>query len=65
MSEQGGIEKILDHILNSCPASTGDNGKGGECPYCGSDGWLEEKLENIEHYPDCIYLIAKDLKKIL
>lgn len=56
------IQKVCSHILNTGVESTGDYGSGGQCPFCLKYcDWNAEDLSKIDHKPDCIYLIAKDL----
>ena len=56
------IKKMRDSILNMCVQSTGDSGMGGECPFCGNSCKWDDSLFDIEHEPDCVFLIARDLK---
>ena len=55
------IQKICNGILTMCVQSTGDYGMGGECPFCRKDCRWDASLDEIEHEPDCIFLIAKDV----
>ncbi|MCK9416802.1 DUF3222 family protein [Candidatus Dojkabacteria bacterium] len=55
------IQAMCDRILNMYVEDTGDHGMGGRCPLCHAECCWDDGLDNIEHKPDCIYLIAKDL----
>jgi hypothetical protein len=56
------LQTICSHILNSYVEDTGDYASGGRCPYCFKPcQWDAPNLDVVEHEPNCIYLIAKDL----
>lgn len=55
------IQKLCKGVLETGVQSTGDYGRGGECPFCRMDCRWDASLDEIEHEADCIYLIAKDL----
>ena len=56
------IQRICNHILDSSPDYTGDYGTGTQCGYClNMSAYYEQPLDEMEHEPDCIYLVAKDL----
>lgn len=56
------IQTLCNGVLNTGIKSTGDSGSGGCCPFCLKDcSWDEWNVNGIEHEPDCIVLIAKDL----
>ena len=56
------IQTVCNSIINSGVRYTGDAGSGAECPFCyKSCRWDENSLNEVEHEPDCVYLIAKDL----
>ena len=56
------IQKLCNGVLMTDIRSTGDYGSGGQCPFCYAEcKWDANSVSEIEHTPDCIVLIAKDL----
>jgi hypothetical protein len=56
------IRAVCEKVVSLNIKDTGDYGSGGECPLCGmSCLWNAFSVSDIQHEPDCIYLIAKDL----
>lgn len=59
------VQILLRHILDSSVEDTGDSGDGGCCPYCKVGCSWRDELNELTHDTDCIYLIAKELIKII
>lgn len=57
------LQKILSAIMSISVTDTGDRGTGAKCPFCLSDCAWNDSMEDFKHEPDCVYLIAKDLKR--
>lgn len=56
------IETVCNHIIIMNIQDTGDSGTGGQCPFCYKECYYAANdVSEINHEPDCIYLIAKDL----
>lgn len=56
------IQALSEAVKHHHIESTGDYGSGGQCPFCNkSCAWNAEDVSEIEHEPDCVVLIAKDL----
>lgn len=54
------LQKIAEGVLKteSC-----DSERGGRCPFCYADKGFEYlQMDDYDHEPDCIYLLAKKLK---
>jgi hypothetical protein len=55
------VQRVCRWVLSRNTASTGDYGRGGECPFCYVKCWWDDDIKDITHKPNCVYLIAKDL----
>jgi hypothetical protein len=56
------IQKLCDRVKYHHIESTGDSGSGGQCPFCGEPcSWRADDVSKIDHRPECVVLIAKDL----
>ncbi len=56
------IQAMCVAILGFSVESTGDSGPGGMCPFCCVPCSWNASLSEIRHAPECVYLIAKDLR---
>ena len=57
------IEKLIDGVMSVAVQTTGDYGRGGECPYCRKSCSWNDSMFDVEHESDCIYVLAQELSK--
>ena len=57
------IEKLIDGIMSVAVQTTGDYGRGGECPYCRKSCAWNDSMFDVEHESNCTYVLAQELSK--
>lgn len=60
MSREKDIQELCRQVLKETYPNYNDSDGFISCPFCSEDSY-DNEMSDIEHEPNCAYLIAKDL----